>query len=86
MIELCSETGSGNLHEIGLYFDIELQSPPPFRENEIVHTCQDGGADLEYRWVLPTAEVLNKYNFRPSFLIGKLDQRPTGITHISIQQ
>ncbi|WP_161495231.1 NUDIX hydrolase [Advenella sp. S44] len=86
VIELCGKSDNDTLHEIGLYFDVELQSPPAFDENKVVHTCQDGGANLEYRWVRPASESLQKYNFRPSFLIGKLDQRPGAITHIAVHE
>lgn len=83
VIESCGRTESGKLQEIGFYFEVQLENPPRFHEHDIVHRCVDGGANLEYRWVLPTQETLKGFDFRPSIISDKLQHRADGLLHLA---
>ncbi len=86
VIESCGKTESGKLQEIGFYFDVQLENPPRFHENDIVYRCVDGEADLEYRWALPSPDILKRFDFRPDIISDKLQHRSDGVLHLAVHE
>ena len=67
------------VHELCFYYEVVLNSPPPFIPESVVHRSRDGEADLEFRWVLP--EDLSQFDLKPSALIPLLANVPAPFVH-----
>jgi ADP-ribose pyrophosphatase YjhB (NUDIX family) len=70
------------VHEIGFYFETELDHSFPFSEEEVCYRMEDGGAQFEFRWVRPDAATLAGYDFKPVPLIPVLGSPATALRHL----
>ena len=60
-------------HELGFYYALGLPERFPFRDDgAICHTCTDGQAELEFKWVPAEAQTLEAIGFQPARLRGRL--------------
>lgn len=82
MIENFFEYEGRTGHEIGLYYDVRLTANFPFQTEEIVHRHHDSGVDLEFRWVVPTPEILENHNLKPAPFRKFLGSMTDQLTHI----
>lgn len=71
-----------SVHEVGFYYETELLHPLPFHESEVVHRCRDGSTDLEFRWIRPTATMLDEYDLKPFPLRALIAGMSGDITHL----
>jgi 8-oxo-dGTP pyrophosphatase MutT (NUDIX family) len=81
VIENFFRLGARDAHEIGFYFDATLANPPPFSPDGVVHRSRDGDVDLEFRWVLPGAASLARWDLRPVLLREMLSDVPDVVQH-----
>lgn len=71
-------------HEIGFYYGVTLPDRFPFRlDGEVCHTCQDGEARLQFKWVSADADTLERINFHPMRLRGLLLGPDSGPVHLT---
>jgi 8-oxo-dGTP pyrophosphatase MutT (NUDIX family) len=82
IIENFFEFAGRRVHEVGFYYEAALSRPLPFHETEIVHRVEDGGAELEFRWALPTRAVLDQFDLQPLPLRDLIETMPAGIQHL----
>jgi 8-oxo-dGTP pyrophosphatase MutT (NUDIX family) len=69
-------------HEVGFYYEAELDTPLPFHESGIVHRSRDGDLELQFRWALPTGQVLGSLDLKPTALIGLIEAMPPEVVHL----
>ncbi|MFB9949466.1 NUDIX hydrolase [Rhizobium puerariae] len=82
VIENFFELSGREVHEIGFYYDAALSHPLPFHETDIVHRVRDGEAELEFRWIRPTATAFDEYDLKPFPLRALIAGMPGGIAHL----
>lgn len=82
VVENLFEIEQRSVHEIGFYFEAELDGSFPFSETEICYRMEDGGAQFEFRWVRPDVATLNRYRFKPAPLIPALAEPATTLRHL----
>jgi 8-oxo-dGTP pyrophosphatase MutT (NUDIX family) len=73
VIENFFHMGGRDAHELGFYFDVTLAEPLAFITTDVVLRSRDGDADLEFRWVRPSAAELTRWNLRPVLLREMLE-------------
>jgi 8-oxo-dGTP pyrophosphatase MutT (NUDIX family) len=80
VIENFFELNGRVAHELGFYYDVELHSPPPYSDKEIVWRGHEEDVELEFRWALPSQ--LTDLDLKPTALLPILADMPTSFTHI----
>lgn len=80
IIENFFELNGRLAHELGFYYDVELHSPPPFSDDEIVWRGQEEEVELEFRWLLPSQ--LAEFDLKPTALLPILADMPMSFTHV----
>lgn len=81
-VENMFELDQHEVHEIGLYFEADIDPSFPFSKSEICHRAVDGGAELEFRWVRTDAATLAGYDLKPSLLIPLLVEPAHALKHM----
>lgn len=69
-------------HELGFYYLMHLPQTFPFSTTDIVHTVEDGGSELEFKWVLATTNSLKALDIPPYFLAGEIEDLPLTPKHV----
>lgn len=69
-------------HEFGLYYLMELPPSFPFASDEIIHRVQDGGSELEFKWVPATRAALTKLDIPPYFIAEEIETLPDSPRHL----
>jgi len=82
VVENLFEIERREVHEIGFYFEAELDASFPFSSTEVCYRMEDSGAEFEFRWVTPDAPTLGRYQFKPAPLIPVLAQPARGLRHL----
>jgi 8-oxo-dGTP pyrophosphatase MutT (NUDIX family) len=73
-------------HEIGWYYEAELESAFPFVTDAICHRHTEGTFDLEFRWVPCDAETFGVYRLLPPMLPAQLCDPSPGFRHLVERQ
>jgi 8-oxo-dGTP pyrophosphatase MutT (NUDIX family) len=73
-------------HEIGWYYDVELDSPFSFITDDICHSAAEGGYDLEFRWVSCDPEAFRRFPVLPPMLPAQLMDPSPAFRHIVERQ
>lgn len=81
-VENMFELDQRDVHEMGLYFEADIDPSFPFSETGICHRVVDGGAELEFRWVRTDAATLAGYDLKPSLLIPLLAEPAQSLRHM----
>lgn len=71
-----------NWHELGLYYLMHLPEAFPFASDEIIHRVEDGGNELEFKWVRATSNSLKQLDIPPYFLADEIENLPLNPKHI----
>jgi 8-oxo-dGTP pyrophosphatase MutT (NUDIX family) len=82
LVENLFELEGRDVHEIGFYFEVELDRSFPFAQGEVCYRMEDGGNHFEFRWVEPDAATLAAYRLKPAPLIPVLAQRADRLSHL----
>jgi 8-oxo-dGTP pyrophosphatase MutT (NUDIX family) len=69
-------------HELGLYYLMHLPETFPFASEEIIHRVEDGGNQLEFKWVEATTNRLKALDIPPYFLADQIEDLPLAPKHI----
>lgn len=69
-------------HELGLYYAMDIPEGFPFHPHEIVHRIEDGGNQLEFKWVRATREALVALDIPPYFIADEIENLPSAPRHL----
>ena len=69
-------------HELGFFYLMHLPETFPFASDQIVHRVQDGGNELEFKWVPATRSSLQTLDIPPYFLANEIEDLPTTPKHM----
>ena len=69
-------------HELGFYYLMSLPETFPFHPSDIVHTLDEDGKILEFRWVQATREALLEVDVPPYFIAGEIENLPEQTRHL----
>lgn len=70
------------VHEVGLYYAVELPENFPFSTGAPCLVRYDEGLELKFIWVPMTVEALTAINLRPPFMRARLAGALEGFSHV----
>jgi 8-oxo-dGTP pyrophosphatase MutT (NUDIX family) len=74
------------VHEIGLYYAVNLSPQFPFRSTGVVLETEDEGHLLQLEWVPIVGDGLRTRNLLPPWLIDKLAGLPAATEHLIVHE
>lgn len=70
-------------HELGFYYLMEIPASFPFApDGSIVHRIEDGGSELEFKWIPATRAALEALDIPPYFIAAEIDSLPVTPRHL----
>jgi 8-oxo-dGTP pyrophosphatase MutT (NUDIX family) len=74
------------VHEIGVYYAIDLPSDFPFRSTGVVFETEDEGHRLDFEWVPIAGDGLITRLLQPQWLVGRLANLPAAPQHLILYE